>query len=234
MLGFLREGESEAYVLRIRNTFIEWAAFPVGAKRRPSSSPPICRIQNTSIEMVQLSLEIKPRADASKSSRVCHPIPNALAERLPPQTSRCVVDSGYGLHPSAPQAERLPSQTPCCLIDDVYGLHPSHPLWIGQTRIMLRNLPCRCKAYEIENFIIARGGLPSKKWTMVMPAGTYHRNRGYAFITATDPATAMEIVHVLWQQRLPTRLSEKPLKLQPSSMHLDRSSCSLRRSSGEH
>eukprot|EP00930_Biecheleria_cincta_P062452 TRINITY_DN47926_c0_g1_i1.p1 TRINITY_DN47926_c0_g1~~TRINITY_DN47926_c0_g1_i1.p1 ORF type:complete len:108 (-),score=4.28 TRINITY_DN47926_c0_g1_i1:45-368(-) len=99
-------------------------------------------------------------------------------------------------------------------VDNDYGYHPSHPIWFGFMVIMLRNLPCRCKAYEVEN-IVAAGGVASDEWTMVMPAGSYGRNRGYAFITATDPATAIKIVRVLWQCSIPTRVSRRPLYLQP-------------------
>eukprot|EP00930_Biecheleria_cincta_P066779 TRINITY_DN5303_c0_g3_i3.p1 TRINITY_DN5303_c0_g3~~TRINITY_DN5303_c0_g3_i3.p1 ORF type:complete len:219 (+),score=27.77 TRINITY_DN5303_c0_g3_i3:71-727(+) len=195
MVGCLHGWAWDSSMLRIRNTFLEWAADRERGSQRPSSSPPTCRFLSTSPASVQPPWGTKQNAS--------------------PNAATCGV-LGTSSTPFASPASTPPQKTMLHgEVDDVYGHHPSHPLWAGHTAIMLRNIPCRCKAYEIENMIMA-GGVPSETWTMVMPPATKGRNRGYALITAADPATATELVHVLWQQTIPTRVSQRPLKLQPA------------------
>jgi hypothetical protein len=117
------------------------------------------------------------------------------------------------LHPSM---EWLSTET---LHDDACGVHPSHPMWIGETRIMLRNIPCRCKQDELEKFISAEtaaAGVSPNKCFVIMPPGSNGRNRGYAFIHTISAEIAMELVRALWQKHVPTRSSVRPLKLQPA------------------
>eukprot|EP00930_Biecheleria_cincta_P066775 TRINITY_DN5303_c0_g1_i2.p1 TRINITY_DN5303_c0_g1~~TRINITY_DN5303_c0_g1_i2.p1 ORF type:complete len:224 (+),score=32.25 TRINITY_DN5303_c0_g1_i2:87-758(+) len=177
----------------------------VGCLRECESDHPVLMIRNTFLEWV---LPVQGKRRPSSSPPTC---------RFR-STSPASVQSALEMKQSpSPSPASMPPQNTMLhgVVDNDYGYHPSHPLWIGQAAIMLRNIPCRCKADEIKNIITA-GGVPSEKWTMTMPAGSYGRNRGYAFITATDPATAMELVHVLWKRTIPTRVSQRPLKLQPA------------------
>ena len=191
MTECLRECESDDLVLRVKNTFLEWV-FPAQGKPRSSSSPPTCRFQSISPAPVPPLFEMKLSPSPSSATRS--------------------VTSTLSSSPASSPKQKTMFHV---VVDDDYGLHPSHPLWIGQTAMMIRNLPCRCKANEIKSMIMA-GGVPSEKWTMVMPNGTKGRNRGYVFVAALDHATAMELVHVLWKQPIPTRVSQRPLKLTPA------------------
>eukprot|EP00930_Biecheleria_cincta_P083156 TRINITY_DN7277_c0_g3_i1.p1 TRINITY_DN7277_c0_g3~~TRINITY_DN7277_c0_g3_i1.p1 ORF type:complete len:241 (+),score=22.13 TRINITY_DN7277_c0_g3_i1:58-780(+) len=234
------EHEPNAFHLRVRNDFIEWAPLSVEAEQWPSSSPPTCRIRNTSAqcehplsETKQRPLSVLEPPNRPSSSPAAYDMPELsekLTERKPHSSGlpACSVQHLGRAQPSqSALAGRLPTQALRGIADDKHGLHPSHPQWIGHRKIMLRNLPCRCKAYEIEDFITA-GGVSSDQWVLVMPVGSFGRNRGYAFIIASDPGTAMEIVHILWQQPIPTRVSQRPLQLQPA-FDVEKSRCCLAR-----
>lgn len=227
------ECESVISVIRIRNTFIEWVALTAGeAQRRPSSSPPTlrrpethevsevsdaatqCRLPGPLVRMLDQAPAPVQAALAEGAVQAASPgIPVQAASPGSPVQSRQPVQAAS---PGSQSRQSSPVQTLHNSFDDKYGLPPWHPLWIGQAKILIRNIPCRCTAHEIENFI-TKGGVLSEKWTIVLPGAEYgKRNRGYAFITAADPSTAMELVRLLWQQSIPTRGSGRALKLQPA------------------
>lgn len=186
----------DSLVLRVRNTFYEWPQFPLRPPlRRSSSGPPAAKEPLTSRHSI-----------AS--------IQKVIGRPLQVQT----VDQAW--QPGPAQACHAAESEPLDAFDQ-YGLHPSHALWSGQLKIMLRNIPSRCKDCELRNFIVGLG-IPSDMWSMNMPVSASGRNRGYAFVTAINSATATEIVNILWKRSIPTRASERPLKLQPAECQLER------------
>lgn len=96
--------------------------------------------------------------------------------------------------------------------DDVYGFHPDHPTWQAARKLMIRNIPARCSYQELDAFLRAHTPLP---FGLSLPVNRSGRNCGYAFVTMADPLSLRSLVQALWQQRIPSRQSEKPLRLQP-------------------
>eukprot|EP00930_Biecheleria_cincta_P059219 TRINITY_DN44979_c0_g1_i1.p1 TRINITY_DN44979_c0_g1~~TRINITY_DN44979_c0_g1_i1.p1 ORF type:complete len:215 (-),score=31.05 TRINITY_DN44979_c0_g1_i1:168-812(-) len=191
----------DSLVLRVRNTFYEWPQLPLPPPlRRSSSYPPAAKEPSTSRHSIASIAKVESADQARQPG-------HAQDSCLP-----CQADE------SEPDFEQALEQ---------YGLHPSHPLWIGQTKIMLRNIPSRCKEYELRKFLVDLG-IPSHRWVLNMPLSGSRRNRGYAFVTAIDPATAIEIIKVLWQQSIPSRVSQRPLKLQPAACQLENAHIGLR------
>ncbi|CAJ1425363.1 unnamed protein product [Effrenium voratum] len=98
-------------------------------------------------------------------------------------------------------------------LDDQYGLHADHPAWQSAKKLMIRNIPSRCSHAELEFWLRT---LTSSAFQLSLPVNSSGRNRGYAFV-ASDPTSLRGLVRALWQQRLPSRMSTRALKLQPGN-----------------
>eukprot|EP00440_Ansanella_granifera_P051180 gb/GFBE01055479.1/.p1 GENE.gb/GFBE01055479.1/~~gb/GFBE01055479.1/.p1 ORF type:complete len:164 (+),score=16.72 gb/GFBE01055479.1/:1-492(+) len=93
-----------------------------------------------------------------------------------------------------------------------YGIHPSDPQWAGVTKVIIRNIPTRCRIGELQRFIAkaVKGDV-----CVNLPMKGSKKNRGYAFLKATDASVAREAVAALWQKPISSRVSDRPLVLLP-------------------
>ncbi|CAE7563014.1 unnamed protein product [Symbiodinium natans] len=105
------------------------------------------------------------------------------------------------------------SQLPQGMRTEEFGLHPSSPEWYTCTKMMIRNVPARCT--EPEMYAYLRTKTPSN-FVLQMPKTNASKCKGYAFVLATSPHEVAELAKALWQQRVPGRMSNRPLKIHPA------------------
>ena len=53
-------------------------------------------------------------------------------------------------------------------------------------------------------------------FVLQMPKTNASKCKGYAFVLATSPHEVAELAKALWQQRVPGRMSNRPLKIHPA------------------
>ncbi|CAJ1399177.1 unnamed protein product [Effrenium voratum] len=96
---------------------------------------------------------------------------------------------------------------------DCLGVHPDDPCWDSTTNLMICKLPARCTQAELTAFI--RKTVPGFELQISLPRSESGRNRGYGFVQVRH-GSMRELVRRLWNSRIPTRQSQRPLKLQPA------------------
>ncbi|CAE7237252.1 unnamed protein product [Symbiodinium natans] len=94
-----------------------------------------------------------------------------------------------------------------------FGLHPNSAQWLSSTKMMIRNVPARCTETELRSFLES---LTSTEYVLEMPKTSQTKCKGYAFVEMCDPLSLAALAEALWQQRLPTRASERALKIHPA------------------
>eukprot|EP00439_Symbiodinium_sp_Y106_P027507 s2839_g3.t1 len=92
-----------------------------------------------------------------------------------------------------------------------FGLHPSSTRWCGVRKLVVKNMPARCKENELRNFI---GSLTAAPFQIRMPSSRKGTCKGFCFIAFADPEGLSKLLPALWQQSVPNR-SPRPLKLVP-------------------
>eukprot|EP00440_Ansanella_granifera_P016765 gb/GFBE01018213.1/.p1 GENE.gb/GFBE01018213.1/~~gb/GFBE01018213.1/.p1 ORF type:complete len:208 (+),score=39.54 gb/GFBE01018213.1/:1-624(+) len=102
--------------------------------------------------------------------------------------------------------------------DDECGVPPEDPRWMGVYKIMIKNLPARCYHEELRKFIVRQVGCQAwdEAWELHMPLGTNNRNRGFAFVLVRSTTDVHELAKALWQQKIPSRQSEKVIHIYPA------------------
>ncbi|CAJ1379588.1 unnamed protein product [Effrenium voratum] len=102
-----------------------------------------------------------------------------------------------------------------CWMDE-YGLHPSSCFWQGVTKMMIRNVPARCQQEEVDRLI----QVITPNFETRMPRSSSCKCKGYAFVEVDSPATMQLLAYFLWQARVPTRQSNRPLKIHPANLEV--------------
>eukprot|EP00440_Ansanella_granifera_P048788 gb/GFBE01052859.1/.p1 GENE.gb/GFBE01052859.1/~~gb/GFBE01052859.1/.p1 ORF type:complete len:467 (+),score=54.32 gb/GFBE01052859.1/:1-1401(+) len=104
----------------------------------------------------------------------------------------------------------------CKVVEDellTYGVHPDDAQWTGVTKVMIRNIPTRCRIGELDQFIAESvEGYVS----VSLPMKSSRKNRGYAFVRTEDASVARAVVTALWKKTISSRLSDRPLVLHPA------------------
>ncbi|CAJ1363063.1 unnamed protein product [Effrenium voratum] len=79
---------------------------------------------------------------------------------------------------------------------------------------MIRNIPARCSQSEISALIAS----DARKFEVQMPRSSEKKCKGYAFIQVSEAQLMKRLVHDLWAKCVPSRRSQRPLKIHPAKL----------------
>ena len=104
---------------------------------------------------------------------------------------------------------------PCCC-----WLAVLRALWLARVcvRMMIRHVPLRCQQEEVDRII----QLVTPNFQTQMPRSSSSKCKGYAFVEVDSPATMQRVAEFLWQAKVPTRHSSRPLKIHPANLQAKR------------
>eukprot|EP00440_Ansanella_granifera_P006095 gb/GFBE01006610.1/.p1 GENE.gb/GFBE01006610.1/~~gb/GFBE01006610.1/.p1 ORF type:complete len:202 (+),score=20.16 gb/GFBE01006610.1/:1-606(+) len=184
-----------------------------------SLAPPLrLRVLNTFIDVVDEEVVELARSRRSRSA--------------PPRTCICRLTDQACAHGSCklvpdsqmqkePESSLRPQSPPYVPKEDPaeeqatyeHGIPPQDRRWAGMRKILIKNLPARCSHQELSDFIASFAG--DMAWTLQLPL-TNKRNRGFAFVSLTRSADALELAKCLWMSSIPTRQSDRILHVYPA------------------
>eukprot|EP00440_Ansanella_granifera_P003796 gb/GFBE01004121.1/.p1 GENE.gb/GFBE01004121.1/~~gb/GFBE01004121.1/.p1 ORF type:complete len:204 (+),score=37.26 gb/GFBE01004121.1/:1-612(+) len=177
---------TEVSVLTVRKTFFEVVALSAAPARRSASCPPGNKEFNVGIG---------------------------------PEEVVMMAEGSTWVKPAAQHGRDMEESPDTLLVQNPdsggRGVHPSDPVWKTTTKVIISNIPCRCRRNEFQMFLQSLF-IPGS-WCFHLPMKSAQKNRGYAVVEVGDPSSVLKLVDSLWQKRrMPSRTSDKPLYLRPA------------------